>query len=164
MADKKTSKAEKGRKGNQGGSGRFKPNDPETGFVDPRINRTGQNRKFTEFHQMLDRIFSEELEIRKDDKKIGVMSVLENMARLWLVSQDYNKQNKLLEYFIGKVPDVLDVRSGEVEDFLKTNLELLTDGQIERLRKGESGWVILTELLKDASKVLKDSRSKVKDA
>lgn len=165
MAVKKTSttgKNRQGKKGNQGGSGRFKPNDPETGFRDERINRTGQHRKFTEFHHLLDRIFSEKLDVKRDGEKIGEMPVLENMVRLWLVSQDYNKQNKLLEYFIGKVPDVIDVRSGEVEAFVKSNLHLLTDGQIERLRSGENIWEILSDLLKDAAKVIEENKAKQK--
>lgn len=163
MTVKQTSKAEKNRggrkKGNQDGSGRFKPNDPETGYIDPRINRTGQNRKFTEFHHMLDRIFSERLEIKREGVKVREISVLENMARMWLLSQDYNKQNKLLEYLVGKVPDVLDVQSGEAESFIKSNLDLLADGQIERLRKGENASVILSELLLDAAKIIREHKN-----
>lgn len=135
-------------KGGQGGKGRFKKNDPETGFVDERINRSGQNRKFTEFHRILDRLFNEKLEVKSGGVKTGEMSVLETMTRDWIASRDFNKQNKALEYYVGKVADELTVHS-DIDDFIKNNISIFTDGQLSRLAAGENPMSVLGEVLQE---------------
>lgn len=162
----KPSKAGKSRAGNnaktksgktRGGlETRFKPNDPETGFRDPRINRTGQNAKFTEVRHMAQKLFDEttkaEVTVNVGEKKIDTtvtMTRLENMLREWISSHDFQKQNRALEYAAGKVPDRLQVENSETEEFVKQNIDLFTDGQIDRLRAGESPLLIIAEILRE---------------
>lgn len=156
MKTKVTSKAGKSRqtksvpkKGKTKNAGQFKPNDPVTGEKDTRINRTGQNAKFTEFRHMVNSIFGETItpENQKDGKKVS-MSRAEMMVRNWISSEDYQKQAKALEYSIGKVPDEMRVHS-DIEGFIKQNLDLFSDRQLTRLQSGENPLDIIAELLRD---------------
>jgi hypothetical protein len=146
--------------------GTFLPNDPVTGQVDPRINRTGQNAKYTDFHRLLSRLAEETVEVSRESKtrsgkskKVKVtVTLLENILRDWLTSGDYNKQAKAIEYLVGKVPDELRVHSTELENLVLAYLPLLTDGQMERLQVGDSKPAeIISELL-DELKKLRDER------
>lgn len=157
MAEKaKTSKAGKTRQKRKPNKGSFKANNPLTGERDERINRTGQNRKFTELHRMIDRLFAEKFPLKRDGQVVGEMSALETLMRQWLLSGEFQKQSKMLEYWAGKVPDELMLNS-EADSIIKENLDLLTDGQIDRLTKGESSKVILIELLSEV-KALKQAK------
>jgi len=165
MKDSKPAKTSDAKKKKKGGHGRpFKKNDPATGFIDARINRSGQNRGFsqvkTEVRELAQIILAE----RVDDihnKKTVTMSRLEKLFRDWLASNDVAKQREVVQYGVGKVADEVIVNS-EIENFISSNLDLLTDGQVERLRKGESGLGILGELLKDAAKIVKENKAKQK--
>lgn len=149
--EKPASKAGKTREKRKPNSGSFRRNNPDTGERDERINRSGQNRKFTELHRMIDRLFAESLPIKRDGQVVGEMGVLETMLRQWLVSGEFQKQSKMLEYWAGKPPDELIVNA-ESETLIKENMDLLTDGQIDRLISGESPRAILIELLSEVKK------------
>jgi len=152
-------------KGKPRGPGKkFRKNDPVTGEKDERINRTGQNAKFTFVRQMANRLFEERLPKVADgrivlDKKgaaiLSDMIALEAMLREWITSRDYQKQNKALELAVGKVPDELHV-TGDIENFIKSNLDLFTDGQLQRLQAGENPLDVLAEVLRDALKSKKE--------
>lgn len=145
-------------KGKERGPGkRFQKNDPTTGFIDERINRTGQNAKFTEVRRMMNRILDERLPkyqngqivMKKDGKTPEEgYSMLEAMLRDWIASRDYQKQAKALEIGIGKVPDELHV-TGDMEEFVKQNMDIFTDGQLQRISTGENPLYILAELIRD---------------
>jgi hypothetical protein len=160
MAKKTTAKpaseAGKSRRKSKPNKGVFKKNDPATGERDERINRSGQNRKYTELHRMIDRLFNEKYPIKRDGDIIGEMTALETMMRQWLLSGEYQKQVKALEYWAGKVPDELLLNS-ESDAIIKENIDLLTDGQLDRLIKGESSRVILIEMLSEV-KALKQAK------
>lgn len=135
---------------------RFKPNDPATGFIDERINRTGQNAKFTEVRHLAQRLFDEMKTVdvtvhigAKETKASVTMSRLEEMLRDWIDSHDYQKQSRALEYAVGKVPDQLQIQNSEVEEFVKSNIDIFTDGQIDRLRAGENPLSILAEIMRE---------------
>ena len=121
----------------------FKKNDPITGERDERINRDGQNAKYTEFHRMLARLFDEPMPYQG-----GTISMLEVKARQWMMSGEFQKENKLFEYYMGKVPDVLTVNT-DVETFVRDNITIFTDGQLDRLAAGENPWTVIAELLKE---------------
>jgi hypothetical protein len=160
MADKKNDskavktseiKLTKNGKKPRGPGRKFKPNDPVTGEKDNRINRTGQNAKFTEFRHLVNGIFAEEIYVEKgsgDKSKKMQMSQLEFMIREWIQSKDYQKQSKALEYAVGKVPDELHINS-DIEAFIKQNLNLFADGQLIRLQQGENPLNIIAELLRE---------------
>lgn len=135
---------------------RFKPNDPATGFKDERINRTGQNAKFTEVRHLTQRLFDEMTQVnikvaigKKEMDATVTMTRLEDMIRDWIASKDFQKQNRALEYAVGKVPDQLQIQNSELEDFVKANIDLFTDGQIDRLRTGENPLGIVAEILRE---------------
>lgn len=134
------------------GPGRkFKPNDPITGFRDERINRTGANAKIMIVRDILNKIFEEKFKLRDSNgKDTGKeFTQLETVLTDWVASRDYQKQRAAIEYYAGKVPDELHINNNEIEEFIKANLDLFTDGQIERLRAGESGLVIISEIMRE---------------
>ena len=133
-------------------SGQFKKNNPDTGYKDPRINRTGQNAKYTELHHLLTRLFDEDVSVTAAGDKTFTISRIEFMMREWIVSKDFNKQKAALEYFAGKVPDELKTHN-VAEELIKQNLSLLTDGQIERLKGGEPAEVVIIELLDELKQI-----------
>lgn len=155
--EKPASKPGKTRQKRKPNKGSFRPNNPNTGERDERINRSGQNRKFTELHRLIDKLFAENVPIKRDGEVIGEMGVLETMLRAWLVSGEFQKQSKLLEYWAGKPPDELIVNA-EAETLIKDNMDLLTDGQIDRLISGESPRTILLELLAEV-KAIKQAKA-----
>lgn len=162
MKSRKAGKKQGERRGKHlptvGKNTRFKPNDPETGFKDGRINRTGQNRKFTEVRHLMQDLFDEKTEVTLN-KKQKKLKQLEIMLRDWLMSRDFQKQNKAYEIAFGKIPEEINVNSSNIEDFLLSHLSMLTDGQIDRLKKGENGLVIIGELIEDAAKIIKQKHA-----
>jgi len=144
------------KKGGGRGPGKpFKKNDPVTGEKDPRINREGKPQIFPELRKMVIGIFHERLMTKDpkdpDGKKFieSERTQLEAMLRMWLLSQDYNKQNRLLEYGFGKVPDEIRQRTDE-EEFVNRYIHVFTDGELERIKNGENGFEILLSKLEEA--------------
>ena len=158
MSSRKAGKKQDERRGKHlptvGKNTRFKPNDPETGFQDQRINRSGQNRKFTEVRHLMQGLFDEKTDVTLNRKQ-KKLKLLEIMLRDWLMSRDFQKQNKAYEIAYGKIPEEINVNSNGIEDFLRSHLSMLTDGQIDRLKNGESSLVIVGELIESAAKIVK---------
>jgi hypothetical protein len=148
MSQKPGSKAVNNRGGKRGKGRPFKKNDPLTGEKDERINRTGQPRKFDELRERVLNILSEELVISRPGEPERKISPVDAIIRDWIASRDYQKQAKAIEYGFGKVPDELNLNTN-VETFIRKNLDLFTDGQLQRLNAGEDGLQILGEVLRD---------------
>lgn len=76
-AGKQQVKKPKGKRGNPdilqvGVDTRFKPNDPETGFKDPRINRNGANVKSHTrrmFEEVIDEVLAETVKLKDNDER-----------------------------------------------------------------------------------------------
>src|SRR5215213_4862216 len=85
----------------------FKPNNPETGEKDERINRQGRAKSFDELRELFQEIANEEITDGKVSKtrlrKIG-----ETLARSQKSMKDF------LEFGYGKVPlsQIVDITSG----------------------------------------------------
>lgn len=121
----------------------------QKGF-DPRRNLDGPPRKFDELREMVLNLFSETAEVKNDKgQTVGEITRLEAMFRRWLGSEDYNKQARALEIGYGKVPDEINVNTFDVNRFIQENIELFTDGQLQRLRAGELGESILAEVIRE---------------
>jgi len=131
----------------------FKKNNPETGEIDERINRSGV-RKFDELRHLTQRLLNELTEVKTGDIKIA-MRQLEFMMRTWILSGDFQKQARAVEIGYGKVPDEVNLHTFDVEDFIKTNIGLFTDGQLTRMNAGEDPLKILSELLQDLQETKK---------
>lgn len=130
----------------------------QKGF-DPRRNLDGPPRKFDELREMVLNLFSETAEVKNDKgQTVGEITRLEAMFRRWLGSEDFYKQNKVVEIGYGKVPDELNVNTFDVNRFIQDNIELFTDGQLQRLRAGESGEVILAEVIRDVMQAKKKNK------
>lgn len=119
----------------------------QKGF-DPRRNMDGPPRKFDELRAMVQRLFEEEIPVRVGEKTVKQKQV-EFMLRTWILSQDGFKQSRALEIGYGKVPDELNVNTFDVNRFIQENISLFTDGQLQRLRAGESGESILAEVIRE---------------
>jgi hypothetical protein len=125
--------------------GKGKPFQP--GF-DPRRHLDGPPRKFDELRAMVLRLFEEEISVDVGEQTVK-QTQAEFMLRTWILSQDGFKQNKALEIGFGKVPDEINVNTFDVSRFIQENIELFTDGQLQRLRAGESGESILAEVIRE---------------
>lgn len=153
------------RKGKSRGKGKpFQKNDPANNFFDPRINRTGQNKGFgqirDEVRQMAQDLLAEQIDVKSPEtKQKKRMSNLQFIFRDWIVSRDVVKQEKVVAWAAGKVADELIVNN-EIEQFLKDNIGILTDGEIDRLNKGEDAKKILAGLLEDVSKLRLEAMNK----
>lgn len=64
----------------------------------------------------------------------------------------------VLAYGFGKVPDETRNLSA-IDDFIFKNMDLFTDGQIQRIQKGEDKTEILAELLRSAQKIVKEKQN-----
>ena len=137
----------------------FKKKDPVTGEIDPRINTNGRPRVFDELRKMVLDIFGEEIEVTVAKKKVK-MPQIESMLRNWVTSQDYSKQAKALEYGFGKVPDESINYNFDIDEFIKQNLDLFTDGQIARLKAGENKAMIVAELMRETIQAKRDGASR----
>ena len=124
----------------------FKKNDPLTGEIDERINRQGV-RKFDEVRHVVLQLLNEKIEVGPEGKK-QIMSQFEFVMRNWILSGDFQKQNRALEYGVGKVPDEVK-HSFDLDQFIMDNIDIFTDGQLQRIRAGESPLAILAELIRD---------------
>jgi len=131
----------------------FKKNNPATGEIDERINRSGV-RKFDELRHLTQRLLNELTEVKTGDKQTA-MRQLEFMMRTWILSGDFQKQARAVEIGYGKVPDEVNLHTFDVEDFIKTNIGLFTDGQLTRMNAGEDPLKILSELLQDLQEMKK---------
>lgn len=136
----------------QGGPGKpFQPNNPETGERDERINREGI-RHFDDLrHRVLD-LLTDKKEVKVKDKAgketVTIFTPLDGIILDWMTSKEYQKQKSLVEIGYGKVPDEVH-NNQEILEFIAGNLDLFTDGQLDRLRRGEKPMVILGEVLRD---------------
>ncbi len=141
----------------------FRKNNPETGEIDERINRSGI-RKYDDLKHIMQANWNETIEVptgEKDAKgkpKTKTKTLAEVVGREWIISGDYQKQNKAYEIAYGKVPDETIVHTFDVDKFLEQNIDLFTDGQLRRLKDGEDAMGIIAELLRDirSSKEQKD--------
>lgn len=124
----------------------FEKNDPVTGKKDPRINREGI-RKFDDIRQLALRLLEEKVSVANKDTK-ELMTQAEFVLRGWILSGDFQKQNRALELGVGKVPDEVK-HSFDIDQFIMENIDIFTDGQLMRIRAGESPLAILAELIRD---------------
>lgn len=124
----------------------FKKNNPQTGEIDERINRQGV-RKFDELRHITLRLLNENITVGSEEKKL-LMSQVEFVLRNWILSNDFQKQARALEYGFGKVPDEVK-HSFDLDQFIMDNIDIFTDGQLVRIRGGESPLAILAELIRD---------------
>jgi len=125
----------------------FKKRDPKTGEIDPRINTKGRPRKFDALREMVLDVLTEELELT--NRAAGTsqkITQLEFMIREWVLSRDFNKQSKALEYGFGKVPDEIKHHFDE-DEFIKRHIDKFTDGELQRVQQGENGMDILLSKL-----------------
>lgn len=94
-----------------------------------------------------------EIQPSDNDKKTR----LEIMLREWLESKDYNKQIAAVQYGYGKVED--ETRNlSLIDDFILQNMDLFTDGQIQRINNGEDKALIVSEVLHSATELLKKQK------
>lgn len=121
---------------------RFKKNNPETGEKDPKINRKGAPRQFDDLRQAVLDIFGEDVVSNAGLK----FDQAEFMLRQWILSGDFQKQNRALEIGFGKVPDEVRHRSDEGA-FVQRHLDKFTDGELQRIQAGENGMDILLSKL-----------------
>ena len=127
----------------------FQKNNPITGEKDPRINRNGAPRVFSELRDLAKELLNATYDVKdREGRVIDKTTQVKSMLQLWMLSQDFNKQNRLLEIAHGKVPDELNVNS-EIFEFIIQNIDLFTDGQLKRLNQGENPMSILGELLRE---------------
>jgi len=121
----------------------FKANDPVTGEKDPRINREGKPPVFADLRKMAINLLVRKTESKdKEGKVIGEFTQAEMVLISWLASQDFQKQNRLMEIAWGKVPDEVHHITDEA-DFVRKYIKYYTDGELDRIQAGESGMDIL---------------------
>ena len=125
----------------------FKKNNPETGEIDERINRTGV-RKFDELRHLTQRLLNELTEVKTGDKQTA-MRQLEFMMRTWILSGDFQKQARAVEIGYGKVPDEVNMHTFDIDEFIRSTIDLYTDGQLMRINAGEDKLSIVSEVLHD---------------
>jgi len=112
----------------------FKPNDPVTGFKDPKINRSGQlkPRSQRDFEKLLDQVFDEEVALAYigDGTEATPITRLRVLITDLLNSKDPRGKIELLARRFGKVPDkvnitgqvkVIRARIGKVEKDTESN-------------------------------------------
>lgn len=96
----------------------FQPNNPATGFKDPKINRQGARikpRSQKQFEALLDMIFDEEVAIapvvNADGQVEGgrVVTNLEALVKDLISSRDPRGKIELLARRFGKVPDKVNI-------------------------------------------------------
>jgi len=140
--------AEKSRVKKPRGAGkRFQKNNPITGEKDPRINRTGAPRVFSELRDLAKELLNETYDVKdREGKVVDKTTQIKSMLQLWMLSQDFNKQNRLLEIAHGKVPDEIR-HSFDEDEFIKRHIDKFTDGELQRVQAGENGMDILLSKL-----------------
>jgi len=116
-ASKAGAKQAKGKRGanllEAGKATQFKGNNPETGEIDPRINRNGRPPKDNkELLDLIDKIFAEQI----TDKKGRVMDKLSIAINQLLLSPKPSGPIHILDRRFGKVPLKLETTGGVVSD------------------------------------------------
>lgn len=126
----------------------FKPNDPTTGEKDPRINRLGAPRTFLEAREEALAVINGERKVRDEDGNIVETKHdrLRILFERWYASNDFQRERELLQYGYGKIPDEVRHRTDE-DEFVAKYISVFTDGELERIRGGESGFDILVSKL-----------------
>ena len=92
--------------GKAGKDTRFKPNDPETGEKDPRINRNGRPKSFDQLRALFQDIASEEI-VDQGKKRTRAQAI--GIA----MSMDKKLMREFLEFAYGKVPQAVTVEGGD---------------------------------------------------
>lgn len=89
-----------------GKSTRFKPNNPETGEKDPRINRNGRPKSFDQLRSLFQDIASEEITIQgKKYTRAQAIGIA--------MSMDKKMMKEFLEFAYGKVPQAVTVEGSK---------------------------------------------------
>lgn len=135
----------------------FRKNNPATGEKDERINRNGKPARTAELNATLDKLLHEVITVEvvneKTKRKRRIKRTqLEQKLREMLILGKFPEISLLFAYYFGKPADEVNIHA-DYEDILKQNIDLLTDGQIEKLAGGQvSAKEIVIELLQDLHK------------
>ena len=79
------------------------------------------------------------------------------MVRRMILGKNQGDHSEIFNRAFGKVQD--ETRNlSEIDEFILNNMDLFTDGQIERIKKGENKAAILSEVLRDALKQIKKTK------
>lgn len=96
--------------------------------------------------------------IRRTDRAEYKLDEAIERGDSWAVAMVLKSHNKGRDRGYG---DALNIIS-DGEKFVSSNLDLLTDGQLDRLRNGEGWESILAEIVRDSVKILRDKQNKKK--
>lgn len=116
---------------------------------DPRRNLKGRPRKFDEFRALaLD--IAEQTATTKDGQTIlwngQEITFAEFVLLSWVTDKKYLDQFAQIAY--GKVPDEIK-HHFDMDEFVRKYIKKFTDGQLERISKGENPLDVLAESLAD---------------
>ena len=134
----------------------------EKGFDERRNIKGSKPQTATLLKQMILDMAGEEMEyLDPYTGKTEKVSAIYFMLRRMMLGKAPADHTELLNRGFGKVAD--ETRNlSEIDDFILNNMDLFTDGQIQRIQKGESKAGILAELLQAAAIVLRSGAAKGK--
>lgn len=140
----------------------FMPNNPITGEKDPKINRRGRPTKdqigerelwqntFAEY------LYDDQGKVIMDDVSGKPLTRLQARIRVATSSRNPSEFENALNRAYGKITE--ETRSlSVIDDFILNNIDLFTDGQIQRIQSGEDKAAIVAELMRDT---IKNKKSK----
>jgi hypothetical protein len=111
-----------------------------------------------ELDALLDKIFDEELSVKLKGKDAEITELEAGLRRV-IRDKNINGLLELLARRFGKVPDE-NRNLSIIDDFILENIDLFTDGQIQRIQHGEDKSAVVAEVMRDAVKVLKKKEKK----
>ena len=128
---------------------------------DPRRNVSGSKPRITrQLTDMVLDILGEELDIALDPKepqKTQKMSTAYVMLRSMALGKNPADHIEVLNRGFGKVAE--ETRNlSLIDDFILNNMDLFTDGQIQRIQAGEDKSAILSELLSTSAEIMRQKQ------
>jgi len=134
----------------------------EEGFDERRNTSGSKPRNMSLLRETILDILGEEMEVTdplsgKAAKVTKIYWMLNKMA----LGKNAADHADVLAYGFGKVPDETRNLSA-IDDFIFNNMDLFTDGQIQRIQKGDDKTEILAELLRDAVKIMTEKKQENK--
>ena len=126
--------------------------------ADPRRNVKGSKpRTATLLKEMILDIAAEEMKVMDPTTgKEETVTVLYWMVKRMMLGKAPADHSDVLNRGFGKVADEINHHHFNVDEFLKKNMDLLTDGQLTRLAGGEDPQNVMSELLSDLQALKKN--------
>lgn len=126
-----------------------KPTQFKKGY-DPRRNLKGRPQSFDQF-RALARDIAEQVATTATGTALKWNGQEITFAEFALLSWATDKKylDKFVEAAYGKVPDESINYNFDIDEFIRQNLDLFTDGQIARLKAGENKAMIVAELMRE---------------